>query len=79
MGEALKSSLLKSSAALLFEAGLSDKPRLLKPSLLVVDFVATFILFLRGTKDGFTKDLFWRLCDKRELKMVLPKIALEIM
>ncbi|RIB06830.1 hypothetical protein C2G38_2046493 [Gigaspora rosea] len=40
-------------------------------SLLVVDFVATFILFLRGTKDGFTKDLFWRLCDKRVISSSL--------
>ncbi|RIB29216.1 hypothetical protein C2G38_2057290, partial [Gigaspora rosea] len=33
-----------------------------------------FKLLLRGTRDGFTKDSFWKLCDKETQLVVVMKV-----
>ncbi|RIB28889.1 hypothetical protein C2G38_2156876, partial [Gigaspora rosea] len=40
----------------------------------VTDNPYEFKLLLRGTRDGFTKDSFWRLCDKQTHLVVVIKV-----
>ncbi|RIB28878.1 hypothetical protein C2G38_1336095 [Gigaspora rosea] len=40
----------------------------------VMDNPYEFKLLLRGTRDGFTKDSFWRLCDKQTHLVVVMKV-----
>ncbi|RIB28887.1 hypothetical protein C2G38_1336408 [Gigaspora rosea] len=40
----------------------------------VTDNPYEFKLLLRGTRDGFTKDSFWRLCDKQTHLVVVMKV-----
>ncbi|CAG8736158.1 7983_t:CDS:1, partial [Ambispora leptoticha] len=34
----------------------------------------TFKLLLRGTKDGFTKESFWKICNKQANTIVVMKV-----